>query len=212
MDKTLTKRIFAAAGIPTAAWAIVPPGAAGGTLVRSRATDWGWPLVVKPSREGSSVGVSIVHGDAEVEAALELARTHHGEILVERFNAGAEIDVGVVGQRVLGAVEIRPAVEFYTYEAKYLRSDTQYLVPAPVSPQVSARLAEIAGAVMRVLGATGCCRVDTRVTPAGEVFVLELNTLPGMTPTSLLPKLAAHAGMTYAALCEEVLDDARLGP
>jgi D-alanine-D-alanine ligase len=210
MDKTLSKRIFEQAGVPTAPWSIVPEGEPGAALVRARAAEWGYPVVIKPSREGSSVGVSIVHGPDELDEALHLARRHHGDVLCERFIAGAEIDVGVLGDIVLGTVEIRPATEFYTYEAKYQRSDTQYLVPAPASVEVLARLGELALESCRLFACSGVVRVDTRVDAQGDVFVLEVNTLPGMTPTSLVPKLARHAGISYAEVCERVLDAARL--
>jgi D-alanine-D-alanine ligase len=204
MDKVRSKQLFERAGIATAPWRVLGE-ADGSEAVIAAAAVWGWPLVVKPGNEGSSVGVSIVHGPDEAAAAVALARRHHGPVLVEKFVPGQEIDVGVLTGQVVGHVEIRPAKEFYDYEAKYLRSDTQYLVPAPVGPAVDAELRRAAIAAFEALGCRGHARVDFRVDPSGGVFILEVNTLPGMTKTSLLPKLAAHAGMSYGELCEAIM-------
>jgi len=207
IDKLRSKPLFEQAGVATAAWRTLGEHE-GAAEVRAAADAWGWPVVIKPSCEGSSVGVSIVHDAGEIDAAVALARRHHGAVLVEQFIPGQEIDVGVLDGRVLGHVEIRPAKEFYDYEAKYQRSDTQYLVPAPVPAGVDAELRRAALAAYHALGCRGHARVDFRVNPAGRVHILELNTLPGMTAPSLLPKLAAHAGMSYGELCEAVLASA----
>jgi D-alanine-D-alanine ligase len=204
MDKVRSKKLFEAAGVLTAPWRVLAADE-GGAAVTAAAAQWGWPIVVKPSCEGSSVGVSIVHAADAADAAVALARRHHGEVLLEKFIPGQEIDVGVLAGRVLGHVEIRPAKEFYDYEAKYLRKDTQYLLPAPVTPAVDAALGRAALAAFHALGCAGYARVDFRVDPEGRVHILEVNTLPGMTATSLLPKLAAHAGIPYGDLCEQIL-------
>jgi D-alanine-D-alanine ligase len=209
MDKVRSKRLFEKAGLGTARWRALT-ASEGSDVVRAAAADWGWPVVVKPAAEGSSVGVTIVHDPAAADAAVALARRYHGPVLVEAFIPGQEIDIAVLGEHALGTVEIRPATEFYDYEAKYLRKDTQYLVPAPVTPAIEAELRRVALAAFHALGCRGYARVDTRVTPAGEINLLEVNTLPGMTATSLLPKLAAHAGISYGEVCERVLDSAGL--
>jgi D-alanine-D-alanine ligase len=209
MDKVRSKRLFEAAGLGTAPWKILADTDAAAT-VDDAARAWGWPVVVKPACEGSSVGVTIVHDAGESAAAVELARRYHGPVLVEKFIPGQEIDIGVLAHAALGTVEIRPAKEFYDYEAKYLRKDTQYLVPAPVSPAIEAELRRVAVAAFDALGCTGYARVDTRVDPSGAIHLLEVNTLPGMTATSLLPKLAKHAGMSYGELCETILATAGL--
>src|SRR5262249_19837538 len=148
----------------------------------------GWPLVVKPSREGSTVGVTICRSAADWPAAVALARKCHGETLAERFIAGHEASVGVLDGEVLGSVGVRPQKGFHHYAAKYGRGATEYLVPPP-SP--AAAMEAAAGRAYAALGCAGHARVDVRVTPAGEPWVLEVNTLPGMTGTSLLPKIAA---------------------
>jgi D-alanine-D-alanine ligase len=161
--------------------------------------------VVKPANEGSSVGVSVVDDRAELAAALAAARRFHGGVIVEEYIAGTEVFVGILNDAVLGSVEVRPATRFYDYEAKYKRTDTKYLVPPELKADVIAQCEALALAAYRALGCTGHARPDLRITAAGEPFVLEVNTLPGMTKTSLLPKIAKHAGMDYGTLCEEIL-------
>ncbi len=205
MDKVMSKRIFESNGVPTPGWRLLPhePSNADAQL------DVAFPCVVKPANEGSSVGVSIVEDLAELPAALASARQHHGPVIVEDYIAGTEVFVGILDDRVLGSVEVRPAGKFYDYEAKYKRSDTQYLLPPELPRDVVDRVEQHALAAYRALGCSGHARPDVRVTPAGEPFVLEVNTLPGMTATSLLPKIAKSIGMDYAALCEQILASAR---
>ncbi len=206
MDKVMSKRIFAQVGVEQAKW----------RLYRGEedVAAVGFPLVVKPSREGSSVGVTIVKDPAQLSRAIEEARRHHGEVLIEEYVRGREINVAVLdgpgGPEALGDVEVRPAVEFYTYEAKYQRNDTQYLTPAPVSDEEHARLGDIARRAHAALGCSGYSRVDLILAPAGRAICLEVNTLPGMTEKSLLPKIAASKGMDYATLVEKILDGASL--
>jgi len=205
MDKVASKSIFEANRVPTPRWRVVPPDATPDSL-----DDFGLPLVIKPALEGSSVGVSIVRDRGEIAAALELARAHRGPTLVEAFIAGAEICFGVLADEVIGSIEIRPAAAFYDYDAKYRRDDTEYIVPAPLDPDVLARAEEAALAAHRALGCSGYSRVDLRVSGAGAPFLLEVNTLPGMTSHSLIPKIAAHRGISYAELCERILSLAHL--
>jgi D-alanine-D-alanine ligase len=207
MDKVVSKRIFESNGVPTPAWRLLAADDD-----PARALEVGLPLVVKPALEGSSVGVTIVRGEEALAAAVGLARRHRGPTMVEAFVPGFEINTAILGEEILGSVDIRPAVEFYDYAAKYLRDDTRYLVPPPdLAPDVVARVEAVALAAHRALGCTAYSRVDLRVTPEGEPSVLEVNTLPGMTSHSLLPKIAAHRGIAYAALCERILDMSRVG-
>lgn len=200
MDKVASKRIFESNGVPTPRWRIVPPEA-GEAFV----ADFPLPLVVKPALEGSSVGVSIVRERGELAGALALARRHRGPTLVEAYVAGAEVCVGILDDQVLGTIEIRPATGFYDYDAKYKRDDTQYLMPAPL-PAATLERVEAAGlAAHRALGCSGYSRVDLRIDEAGAPFLLEVNTLPGMTSHSLIPKIAAYRGIGYGELCERVL-------
>jgi D-alanine-D-alanine ligase len=206
MDKALSKRIFGDEGIPTPAWRIlgVDEDPASG------AATFGYPVVVKPSREGSTVGVTIVEDEAKLADAVALARRCHGVTLLEKYIAGRELSVGILDGAVLGTVEIRPRAAYYDYEAKYVRGDTEYLVPAPLDSEAEQAVKEAALDAHEALACSGHSRVDLRLSPEGEVFVLEVNTLPGMTGTSLLPKIAAHAGLDYAGLVEKIALSARL--
>ncbi|HUQ02965.1 MAG TPA: D-alanine--D-alanine ligase [Kofleriaceae bacterium] len=212
MDKIASKRIFESHGIPTPRWKMLPgagEGPADGNDAATALADWTYPLVVKPADEGSSVGVTIVDSAAQLPGAVALARTFHGPVLVEDYIAGTEIFVGILDGAVLGSVEVRPATRFYDYEAKYLRNDTQYLLPPELSADVLSRAEAHALAAYNALGCSGHSRPDLRIDPAGYAWVLEVNTLPGMTSTSLLPKIAKRAGMSYATLCERILSSAR---
>jgi D-alanine-D-alanine ligase len=202
MDKVMSKRIFDQVGVGSARWRIH----AGPDDIAAV----GFPMVVKPSREGSSVGVTIVRAAEAVDAALAEARRHHGEVLVEEYVKGREINVAILDGAVLGDVEVRPAVEFYTYEAKYQRNDTQYLCPAPITEAERDKLGRVALLAHASLGCHGYSRVDLILGESGRVICLEVNTLPGMTEKSLLPKIAAAAGMDYATLVERILAGASL--
>lgn len=206
MDKVVSKRIFESNGVPTPRWRLLDAGSDG----KAALAELGLPLVVKPALEGSSVGVTIVRKADQLGAALALARKHRGPTLVEAFIAGAEVQPAILGDAVLGSIEIRPAVEFYDYEAKYIRDDTQYLIPTTLPADVVTRLEAAALAAHRALGCSAYSRVDLMVAKDGAPYVLEVNTLPGMTSHSLLPKIAAHRGIDYAGLCERILAMATL--
>jgi len=210
MDKVASKRIFESHGIPTPRWRLLPKdGPADGSDGPDALADWGLPLIVKPADEGSSVGVSLVEEAGQIAAAVALARQHHGPVLVEDYIAGTEVFVGIVDGEILGSVEVRPAGKFYDYEAKYHRTDTRYLLPPELPADVLARTEQHALAAYRALDCRGHSRADLRIDRDGHAFVLEVNTLPGMTATSLLPKIAKRAGLSYAALCERILASAR---
>ena len=197
MDKIVAKELFVHHGVPT------PGGGIAETLDDARSI--GIPCVIKPAAEGSSVGVTIVREAGELAEAFARAEACHGPVMVEPFIAGYEIQTGILGSEVLGSVEVRPAVEFYDYQAKYKRDDTEYLVPPSIDPAVTARAEAAALAAFQALRCRAYGRVDLRVSEAGDPYVLEVNTLPGMTSHSLLPKIAAHAGLDYATLCERIL-------
>ena len=212
MDKVMSKRIFESNNVPTPRWRLLPAlgdGPVDGSDAPAILADWPLPCVVKPANEGSSVGVSIVEQPQDLAAAVALARLHHGPVLVEEYIPGTEIFVGILDEVVLGSVEVRPAGKFYDYDAKYKRNDTTYLIP-PEQPRAIVERAEaFALAAHKALGCSGYSRPDLRISPAGEPYVLEVNTLPGMTKTSLLPKIAKSIGMSYALLCERILASAR---
>jgi len=212
MDKVMSKRIFESNGVPTPRWRLLPAlgeGPVDGSDAPAALADWPLPCVVKPANEGSSVGVSVVEERADLAAAVALARLHHGPVLVEEYIAGTEIFVGILDEQVLGSVEVRPATKFYDYEAKYKRNDTKYLIPPEQPREVVERAEHFALAAHKALGCSGYSRPDLRISTDGKPFVLEVNTLPGMTATSLLPKIARSVGMSYATLCERILASAR---
>jgi len=211
MDKVMSKRIFESNGVPTPRWRVLPHDAAAGSAADDAAlAGWPLPLVVKPANEGSSVGVSVVEARDQLAGALATARQFHGPVIIEDYIAGTEVFVGILNDRVLGSVEVRPATRFYDYEAKYKRNDTAYLIPPELPARVIERSQELALAAYHALGCTGHARPDLRISSAGEPFVLEVNTLPGMTKTSLLPKIARSVGMDYPTLCEEILETASM--
>jgi D-alanine-D-alanine ligase len=200
MDKVQSKRFFEHFAVPTPRWHLAAEGQ----------PDLGFPCVVKPSREGSTVGVTIVQSAADLDAALALARGCHGETMIEEFIPGREASVAILDDEVLGTVEIRPHRAFYDYAAKYQSGDTEYLVPPSFGPDVDGPCQAAALAAYQALGCKGHARVDARIDPEGRPWILEVNTLPGMTGTSLLPKIAAHRGLSYGALCERILASAGL--
>lgn len=204
MDKVASKRIFESHGLPTPAWRIIPRGVDWAPI----ADGFPLPMVVKPANEGSSVGVTIVHSPVDLPGAVELARQYHGPTLLEAYIAGTEIQVGILDDAILGGIEVRPKVAFYDYQAKYKRDDTEYIMPATISAEALARSEQFALDAYRSLDCAGYARVDLRVDTDERVFVLEVNTLPGMTSHSLLPKIAAHVDIDYPTLCERILASA----
>jgi D-alanine-D-alanine ligase len=197
MDKEVSKRLLRDAGIPTSEWGVWPVDAAAlGAL--------GWPLVVKPANAGSSVGVTVAHDAGELPAALDAARAVDREVLVERFLPGREFTVGILGERALGVGEIVPSHEIFDYECKYTPGMTREIFPADVPRELAERMRELALAAHRAFKLRDFSRLDFRLDAAGEPCVLEANTLPGMTRTSLLPQSAATFGVDFPGLCAEI--------
>ena len=209
MDKVAAKRMLEAAGIPTPRWRVFDTAEA--ALAAEGALGLELPVVVKPSREGSSVGVHVCKSWEAYREAVREASTHAGQLLVEAFVAGREVQGAVLDGEALGVIEVVPGREFYDFQAKYgANSGTKYLFPAPLPEQQYARVNEVCLAAHRALGCSGATRSDVILTPEGEVSLLEVNTLPGMTATSLLPKIAAGRGISFTALCERLLAGASL--
>ena len=210
MNKVVSKHVFAAHGLPVAP-DLVLKNPAGLTSFRGAADlPFALPAVVKPSGEGSSVGVAIAHTDAELLAAVEAASQLKGDVLIEQFIAGREIQAAVLDGEALGAIEIVPERAFYDYAAKYEVHTTRYLFPAPIPADQYERACRLALDAHRALGCDGATRSDLILAPDGELYLLELNSLPGMTATSLLPKIAAGKGIDFPALCERLLLGASL--
>lgn len=209
MDKVAAKRLFVATGLPVPEYVAVPKDQAG--ALRAQDLPFGLPCVVKPAREGSSVGISLVQDEDAFAEAVALAARYAGDVLVERYVKGRELSVTVLDGTALGIIEIRPKRAFYDYAAKYDKgSGTEYVYPAPVSEDLGRRLLETAEAAHRVLGCSGTTRVDFLADADDQAFLIEVNTLPGLTETSLVPKVAAGQGIDYGALCEQLLLGASL--
>lgn len=208
MNKLLSKRLFEHSGIP------VPPYKAilaGETKMGAFTSPMELPVVVKPCKEGSSVGVSIVRDPKEVEGALREAFHFGGDILIERYIEGKEISVGILDDQPLGAIEIRPTKgKFYDYSVKYTDGLAEHIMPAPLGPEKYEETIDLAIRAHRALGCEGATRVDMRLDPEENLYCLEVNTLPGMTKISLLPEIAKGAGISFADLVERILLGARL--
>jgi D-alanine-D-alanine ligase len=200
-DKIAAKTEFRAAGIPTPKYEIFDRAH---TDLRRLAL-LGFPLVVKPSRQGSSVGISIVQEEAHLEEACQIAWHYDDRLLVEQFIAGRELTVSIFDGHALPVIEIRPKHDFFTYEAKYTKGQTDYLVPAPLEKSIEARAKALALRAHDCLGCRDLARVDFILAENGELFVLEVNTIPGFTETSLVPQAARAAGMEFPDLCARLV-------
>ena len=199
-DKALTKQRCVAAGVPTAR----------SLVLESVKTPWpmGWnpPLVLKPVRQGSSVGLQFVERVEQWPGALAESLRHDSEVLMEEKIVGRECTVGILDDRPLPIVEVRPKSGVYDYRTKYSVGATEYFCPAPFEEATTRRVQEVALGAFRAIGGRDYSRVDVMVRSNGEPVVLEVNTLPGMTETSLLPKAAAAAGIGYAELCQRMVE------
>lgn len=198
MDKDVAKRLFLDAEVATAAWLMAPVTAA----EVSRELDW--PVVVKPSRQGSTVGLSVVFEAAGLAPALIEAARHDSEVMVEAFVPGRELTVGVLGDQALAVGEIIPQHALFDYECKYTPGMSQEVFPADIPPSVAAEARALALRAHQALKLRGYSRVDFRLTDELELFCLEVNTLPGMTATSLMPQSAAAVGIDFPSLCDRI--------
>jgi D-alanine-D-alanine ligase len=198
MDKDLAKRIARDNGLAVPAWAMEPVTAADVQRVV------GYPCVVKPSKQGSSVGLTLVRRGPDLAAAVELAARFDDEVMVEQYIAGPELTVGILGDEPLPVIEIRPKHEMFDYECKYQPGMAEEICPAPIDPGLAARTQNAAQRAHRALKLAGYSRIDFRVGEGGDLFFLEANTLPGMTANSLIPKAARVAGLGFPAFTETV--------
>lgn len=225
MDKEASKKIFMYHGIPVPPFVVIqrsaissqqsPPlskGEYGGGINSELRTsnlelkiDFPLPWVVKPASEGSSVGVSIVKYESDFGRALEVAHSYGSKTIVEKYIEGKEVHIGIMNGRVLGGVEVKPSLEFYNYDAKYTPGLTEYILPPEIENNSYERAKEAAISAHVAIGCKGATRVDLRVDTEGNPYVLEVNTIPGMTETSLLPKIARLAGFDFSAMIEEIL-------
>jgi D-alanine-D-alanine ligase len=207
MDKVMSKHVFAQMGITSPEYV---------ALRRGEPLDYGAftavvgaKTVVKPSNEGSAIGVTIAHTPEELPAAIAEAFRYDASVLVERFVEGVEVTVGVIGNEspeTLPTLEIVPEHEFYDYDSKYVPGMSRHIIPARVSVEARAVCSSLSLRAHRALGCRGMSRADTIVTKDGDVYLLEVNTIPGMTPTSLLPDAARAGGMEFSALCTRLVE------
>jgi D-alanine-D-alanine ligase len=203
MDKDISKRLFRMAGVPTPEWVMAP--AAQSQVERQ----FGWPVVVKPSKQGSTVGLTVVKTARDYDPAVALARQYDDEVMIEQFIPGRELTVGVLAGRTLPVGEIIPRHEIFDYECKYTPGMSQEIFPAELPADVAEECGRLSLLAHEALKLGGYSRVDFRLTQRRELFCLEVNTLPGMTATSLLPQAARASGMDFPELCEQICRVAR---
>jgi D-alanine-D-alanine ligase len=203
MNKIKAKEIFLYHGIPTPEF-ITPQEEA------LAEPPFPPPWVVKPASEGSTIGIGIVMDRKGLKEAMRRARGYDQQVLVERFIEGKELTVGILQGKPLPIIEIAPTGGFYDYQAKYTPGQTEYLCPARISEQTQDEVKRLALKAYHVLGCSGCARVDLLMNGKGKAFVTEVNTVPGMMETSLVPKAAAHVGISFPQLVEIIVEEACL--
>lgn len=206
MNKLVTKQVLLHHGVVTPGFAVFRAGEDREVFIAGQQR---YPLVAKPAREGSTIGVSIVRDAGGLRAGLEEALRHDDLVLVEEFIAGAEVTVGVLGDQPLPVIQVVPKGGFYDFQSKYTPGQTEYLLPAPLPAAITGALQAAAVTACRALGCRGAARVDF-IVRGDELFCLEVNTIPGMTETSLLPKAAGAAGIPFSDLVLRILADAGL--
>jgi len=199
MDKDLSKKLFRAAEVNTADWLMAP------ATIEQVEGMLGMPVVVKPSKEGSTVGLTLVKKREDLLAAIREASKYDNEVMIERFVPGRELTVGVLGTVALPVGEIIAKHEIYDYECKYTAGMATEEFPAKLSPEAAGRVQQQALAAFKALKLGGCARIDFRLTTEGEFYCLEANTLPGMTELSLIPQGAAAMGISFPELCERIV-------
>jgi D-alanine-D-alanine ligase len=198
MDKDLSKRLFRSMGVPVPAWFMAPVGPEDVT------TALGWPVIIKPSKQGSSVGLTLVKKAQDLGTAVKLASQFDDEVMAEQFIPGKELTVGVLGDVPLPVGQIVPKHELFDYETKYQPGMSEETFPAQIDTALARQLQEYALMAHRALKLSGYSRIDFRVSPEGDIFCLEANSLPGMTRTSLFPQAAQAAGIAFPELCERI--------
>jgi len=207
MDKVASRKRFEASGLAVPPWHVVERARHSPASVSRwlRQHQWPYPMVVKPTDQGSSIGVSVVRAEQDLPDALKAAGRYSAQMLIEQFVQGREVTVGILGAMPLPVVEIRPHQPFFDFTAKYTVGMTDYLVPAPLEPDLAARVQAAGLAAHRALGCRHLSRTDLILTRDGVPVVLEVNTIPGFTPTSLLPKAAAYIQISYDEICEQLI-------
>lgn len=209
MDKLRSKWLWQGAGLPVAPWVALTRAQFSTGLsadVEQQIAALGLPLIIKPIREGSSVGMSKVSESCDLASALALAFQHDDEVLVEKWLSGPEFTVAIVGEEILPSIRIQAAGTFYDYEAKYLSDETQYFCPGLEDPARESVIQSLVLKAWNVLGCKGWGRIDVMLDSDGQFYLLEANTSPGMTSHSLVPMAARQAGMSFSQLVVRILD------
>ena len=207
MDKLRTKLLWHAEGLPTPPYAVLTKD----SDLRAVARKLGVPLMVKPASEGSSIGMSKVRSAARLDEAYALAVNYDRVVIAEKFIDGTELTAGILGDQVLPLIKIETPRDFYDYEAKYIADDTRYIVPCGLSAARERDMQALCLKAFRALGCRGWGRVDLMLNRQGRAFVLEVNTVPGMTDHSLVPMAARAIGLSYEDLCVKILEGAHVG-
>jgi D-alanine-D-alanine ligase len=219
MDKEASKKIFLYHGIPVPLFCLAhkselpadPGELSRGSAIGGFRIDFDMPWVIKPVAEGSSIGVHIVRERAALQPAIADALLYGDKIIIEKYIRGKEIQIGILGNRAIGGVEVRPSLEFYNYEAKYTPGLTKYILPPEVTGMEYEKLKTTALMAHMALGCSGATRVDLILGEDGNEYMLEVNTIPGLTETSLLPKIAGLSGLDFGDLVEEIIRSALTG-
>ena len=174
--------------------------------VKTSEERFSYPVVVKPNADGSTMGVSIVHSASEIDAAVEIAQEFGGDVMIEEYIPGREITVGILGGDALPVIEIKPSHEFYDYKCKYTAGMSDYICPADLPSSLVELIVNASKKIADLIGCRHYCRVDFRLNPENEYYCLEVNTLPGLTGTSLVPKAAKQAGVSFEKVIKTIID------
>lgn len=207
MDKFRSRLVWQGVGLPCVPFIVLRDDSDFAAVEK----ELGLPLFVKPAAEGSSVGVIKIRQTGELAQVYQQLKQYHGEILAERAIEGGEYTCGILGEQVLPSIRIVPATEFYDYEAKYHRDDTKYLCPADLAAPDEQYMRDLTARAFKALGGRDWGRVDFLRDVDGTIYILEVNTVPGMTAHSLVPKAAREIGLSFEDLCVEILSHATLG-
>ena len=204
MDKLMTKRIWTGSGLKTPLFAVLNEA----TDFEAVVAEYGLPLIVKPADEGSSVGMTKVTSLEQLKPAYEIASQYDCEVFAEQWVTGSEYTISIVGEQVLPIIRVETDSAFYDYEAKYQSEETRYLCPCGLAPEKEAEMQKLAKLAFDTLGAKGWGRIDLMQDEQGQAWLIELNTVPGMTSHSLVPKAAAATGLSFGELVVKILETA----
>lgn len=206
MDKEMSKILFQHYKVPTPKWISVEKSKITDRLINNIKFELKFPCIVKPNDQGSTVGLTVCKSENELEEAVKLALEFSKKVLIEEYIPGHEITVGILEQQVLPVLEIKPKHGLYDYECKYTSGMSEYIVPAQLPKDVYKEIQRISLVAFNALGCEGYGRLDFRVTPKGKIYCLEMNTLPGMTSTSLVPKMAKAIGLSFEDLISRIIN------